>query len=59
VRERVELREDPRLAQSNKYETKLHNIYEDAVLLDGGVGISLVDEEDDEPLIVHNEKHGR
>jgi hypothetical protein len=41
--------DDPRLAQAAKYETKLHNIYEDAVLLDGGYGVEAV-VDDDEPL---------
>jgi len=58
VRVAVELHDDPRLAQANKYETKLHNIYEDAVLLDGGSGVSVVDEDDDEPVVLHRaEKH--
>ena len=52
IRERVELSEDPRLALQSKYETKLHNIYEDAVLLDGGTGVSVVEDEDDEPLVI-------
>ncbi len=49
ARERVVLVDDPRLAQAAKYETKLHNIYEDAVLLDGGYGVEAV-VDDDEPL---------
>ena len=34
ARTMVELAADPRLEAAGKYETKLHNIYEDAVLLD-------------------------
>jgi radical SAM-linked protein len=56
IRERVVLCEDPRLAESSRYETKLHNIYEDAVLLDGGIGVALVDEEDDEPLVLQRNR---
>lgn len=54
VRQRVELREDHRLAHQNKYETKLHNIYEDAVLLDGGTSPQVI-EEDDEPIVLERE----
>lgn len=50
VRERVELGEDPRLRQADRFQTKLHNIFEDAVMLEGGSNITLVDEDDDEPL---------
>lgn len=50
VRERVVLGEDPRLRQADRFETKLHNIFEDAVMLAGGSNITLVDEDDDEPL---------
>ncbi|HEY3400854.1 MAG TPA: TIGR03936 family radical SAM-associated protein [Geothrix sp.] len=46
----VDLRPDPRLAQAERFEPKLKNMYEDAVLLSGGSNITLVDEEDDEPL---------
>jgi len=49
----VELSEDPRLAQATRYETKLHNIYEDAVLLDGGCGIETQDEDEDDPIVLH------
>lgn len=45
-----ELIEDPRLAQADRYTTKLKNMYEDAVLLGAGSNITLVDEDDDEPL---------
>jgi hypothetical protein len=50
LREAIILREDPRLAQSERFEPKLRNLYEDAVLLSGGSNITLVDDEDDEPL---------
>ena len=46
----VDLRPDPRLAQAERFEPKLKNMYEDAVLLGGGSNITLVDEDDDEPL---------
>jgi radical SAM-linked protein len=53
VRTRVELGEDPRLDQAEKFEPKLHNMFEDAVLLESGGTISLVDDEDDdEPLVI-------
>jgi radical SAM-linked protein len=50
VRNRVELKEDPRLGQGDRYEPKLKNMYEDAVLLAGGSNITLVDDDDDEPI---------
>ena len=46
----VDLDADSRLAQGERFEPKLKNMYEDAVLLGGGSNIVLVDEEDDEPL---------
>jgi hypothetical protein len=46
----VDLRPDPRLAQAERFEPKLKNMYEDAVLLGGGSNITLVDEDDDEPI---------
>lgn len=46
----LDLRPDPRLAQAERFEPKLRNMYEDAVLLGGGSNITLVDEDDDEPL---------
>lgn len=48
----VRLRPDPRLADVEKYEPKLHNIFEDAVLLESGSHIRIVDEDDDEPLVL-------
>jgi radical SAM-linked protein len=50
VRTRVEFRDDSRLAQGYRFEPKLKNMYEDAVLLGGGSNITLVDEDDDEPI---------
>lgn len=55
----VELVDDPRLSSSDKYETKLHNIFEDAVLLESGSGVQLVEEEDDDEPIVLKEKPRR
>lgn len=46
----LDLRPDPRLAQAERFEPKLKNMYEDAVLLGGGSNITLVDDDDDEPL---------
>lgn len=48
----VTLAEDPRLAQAEKDETKLHNIFEDAVLLDSDATLQLVEDDDDEPLLL-------
>ncbi|HJW08081.1 MAG TPA: TIGR03936 family radical SAM-associated protein [Holophagaceae bacterium] len=45
-----ELLPDPRLAKADKYQTKLKNIYEDAVLLGSASNITIVDEDDDEPI---------
>ncbi|MBP1772252.1 MAG: hypothetical protein H6P99_1415 [Holophagaceae bacterium] len=50
VRIGVELKPDPRLAQAERFEPKLKNMYEDAVVLGAGSNIVLVDEDDDEPL---------
>jgi len=49
-RTRVDLQPDPRLGQAERFEPKLKNMYEDAVLLGGGSNIVLVDEDDDEPI---------
>jgi radical SAM-linked protein len=48
----VDLRPDSRLDQGERFEPKLKNMYEDAVLLGGGSNIVLVDEDDDEPIIL-------
>ena len=53
VRTAVDLRPDARLDQAERFEPKLKNMYEDAVLLGGGSNIVLVDEDDDEPLLLH------
>lgn len=50
LRTAIRFRADQRLAQGERYEPKLKNMYEDAVLLSGGSNITLVDDEDDEPL---------
>ncbi len=50
IREDVHLEEDPRLAKAERFETKLKNLYEDATLLTAGGNITLVDEDEDEPL---------
>jgi hypothetical protein len=46
----VDLQADVRLAEGERYAPKLKNMYEDAVLLGSGSNITLVDEEDDEPI---------
>jgi radical SAM-linked protein len=47
----VELGEDPRLLQADRFQPKLHNMFEDAVLLEAGSNVRIVDEdEDDEPI---------
>lgn len=51
TREAVTLGEDPRLRNAYRFETKLSNLYEDAVLLDCGTGPGVRDDEDDELLI--------
>ena len=50
VRTAVELKPDQRLGQAERFQPKLKNMYEDAVLLGGGSNIILVDEDDDEPI---------
>ena len=49
VRTRLQLRADPRLAQGERFEPKLRNLYEDAVMLSGGSNITIIEDEDDEP----------
>lgn len=46
----LSFRADPRLAQAERFEPKLKNMYEDAVLLGGGSNITVVEEDDDEPI---------
>jgi hypothetical protein len=49
----LELAEDPRLAQGDKFQPKLRNMFEDAVALGAGGNIRLVeDDDDDEPLVL-------
>jgi radical SAM-linked protein len=50
VRVAVELKVDARLSQADRFQPKLKNMYEDAVLLGGGSNIVLIDEDDDEPI---------
>lgn len=50
VRTAVDLKPDPRLGQAERFQPKLKNMYEDAVLLEGASNITLVDEDDDEPI---------
>jgi radical SAM-linked protein len=52
TRTSLDLRPDPRLDQADRFEPKLKNMYEDAVLLGGASNITLVDEDDDEPLLL-------
>ena len=47
----VSLAQDPRLGESHKYESKLHNIYEDAVLLESDGPVRLLEEDDDGLLL--------
>ena len=46
----VDLGEDPRLLQADKFQPKLHNMFEDAVLLDSGSNVRIVEEDDEEPI---------
>jgi hypothetical protein len=50
IRTGVDLKPDGRIKQADRFEPKLKNMYEDAVLLGGGSNIVLVDEDDDEPI---------
>jgi len=50
VRTALELGEDPRLLEAGKFQPKLHNMFEDAVLLGAEGNIRIVEEDDDEPL---------
>ena len=51
-RTEVELMEDPRLLQAEKFTPKLHNMFEDAVLLHSGSNIRIIDDDDDAPLVI-------
>ena len=48
----VDLGEDPRLLRGAAFEPKLHNMYEDATVLDAGGRLRIVDEDDDEPIVL-------
>lgn len=48
----VLLKDDPRLAQAQKYEPKLHNIYEDAVLLESCGNVERVEDDDDDDALL-------
>jgi len=50
VRTRIDLAPDPRLDQAERFEPKLKNMFEDAVLLKAGSNLKLIDEDDDEPV---------
>ena len=50
VRLSLELGEDPRLLQADRFQPKLHNMYEDAVLLGAEGNIRIVEEDDEEPI---------
>lgn len=52
VRTGLTLAEDPRMADPDRYEPKLHNMFEDAVLLAGSSNITIVDGDDDEPIVL-------
>jgi hypothetical protein len=52
VRQEVLLGEDPRLAHPDAFEPKLHNMYEDAVLLEWAPPARPGEEDDDEPIIL-------
>ena len=46
-RQRLSFRQDPKLKRHDKYATKLRNLYEDAVLLESGPGITICDDDED------------
>jgi radical SAM-linked protein len=52
ARTEVQLDEDPRLLNEERYAPKLHNMFEDAVLLGSGSNIRIVDEDDDDPVVL-------
>jgi hypothetical protein len=52
TRTAVELAEDPRLLQAEKFQPKLHNMFEDAVLLGSESNIRIVEDDDDEPMVL-------
>jgi radical SAM-linked protein len=50
ARTALELGDDPRLLEAGKFQPKLHNMFEDAVLLGEEGNIRIVEDDDDEPL---------
>lgn len=46
----VDLADDPRILQAERFEPKLRNIYEDAVLLSASPNLQIIDDDEDEPL---------
>ena len=50
VRTRIHLAADPRLDQAERFEPKLKNMFEDAVLLKAGPNLQVFDDDDDEPV---------
>ena len=46
----VDLADDPRILQAERFEPKLRNIYEDAVLLSECPNLQIVDDDEDDPL---------
>ena len=50
VRTRLDLGADPRLDQAERFEPKLKNMFEDAVLLKAGSNLKIIEDDDDEPL---------
>ena len=50
VRTRLDLAADPRLDQAERFEPKLKNMFEDAVLLKAGSNLKIIEDDDDEPL---------
>lgn len=53
VRTGLDLAEDPRLAQAERFQPKLKNMFEDAVLLRAESNLLLFDEDEGEPLRLH------
>jgi hypothetical protein len=47
---RMGMRDDPRLLRHDKYAHKLKNLYEDAVLLESGPNVRVLDDDEDEVL---------
>lgn len=49
-RERIVFKHDPKLNRHDKYAIKLRNLYEDAVLLESGPGLKVIEDDDDDWL---------